>query len=88
MMEFVAFRVATKVIVVIQDQDAGIRTSDLLSEKMSSRKTADPCSDYDQVVLLAQARRLIPDSAADQRMSLLPGPVMASPQTSKCWWIW
>ena len=52
MMEFVALRMATEVIVVIQNQDSGVRSPDLLSKKMSSRETTDPRSDYDQVVFL------------------------------------
>src|SRR5690606_32029867 len=53
--EFVALGVTAEIVVIIEDQDAGIRL--LHSVEIGRRKPADAGADHDEVILLLEGKR-------------------------------
>ena len=80
--KFIAFGVAAKVVVVVEDQNPRLRPG-LLTEKVGSRKSADASAYHNQVVSLAGVRRRsggVPESPIAQAVCNFKRTDMAAAQ--------
>ena len=84
MVEFVAFGMASEVVVVVQNEDTGFR-SDLLLEVVGGGQTADPAAHHHQVVTFAGVTRVIPRLALDELVSYLVRSFVTAAHSGPCW---
>ena len=87
-LKLIAFRVAAKIIVIVQDEDACVWVS--LSIKMRRRKTADATAYDNQVInrfigLLNEAP--ICSALTPKRVRNLEGPIVIAPHARQSGWI-
>src|SRR5690242_19879070 len=85
--ELVARRVATEVVVVVEEQDAR-RIARLLTEEVRRGKPTDAAAHHDQIVRLTRVgdgTGLLPKCAVAQRVCHLPRAVVAAAHARERW---
>src|ERR1700732_5548371 len=76
-MKLIALGVSSKVVVIIEEQEASVGSGGL-AVKISGRQTTDAGSDHDQIVGLVVSNGFGPFFAIAQGMGNLPRAVMAA----------